>query len=143
MDLKCRKLLKNEEQLFLHGLKLYHKKINLANFLRRVDEIEKKVTGIQANLEGESGHNLTPAARLQICVTWCCGTSHSRVITADMCAPGIQCRATQQCVSSVLGYSLPMQPQVWDLRPDRVIVLSECAQNGNQAIVLTSLLFAA
>ena len=48
--LQCRKLLKNEEQLFLHGLKLYHKKINLANFIRRVDEIEKKVTGIQASL---------------------------------------------------------------------------------------------
>ena len=48
--LKCRKLLRSEEQLFLHGLKLYHKKINLANFLRKVDEIEEEVTEIKASL---------------------------------------------------------------------------------------------
>ena len=44
-----------EEQLFLHGLNLYHKKINLANFLKRVDEIDEEVTEIKANLDKVKG----------------------------------------------------------------------------------------
>ena len=56
--LKCRKLLKDEEQLFLHGLKLYHKKIYLANFLKRVDVIEEQVTEIKETLGGRFARSL-------------------------------------------------------------------------------------
>ena len=47
---KCKRLLKSEEQLFVQGLKLYHKRINLTNFLKKVDEIEGDLSEIKLSL---------------------------------------------------------------------------------------------
>ena len=55
--INCSRCLKSEEKLFIQGIKLYHEKINLANFLRRVDEIEEDVTDIKISMNKKVGRS--------------------------------------------------------------------------------------